>query len=201
MLPQASATYHDIWKFATNAGLTWQTALSHRVDLAVPHENAAPERLAREERVKWTTASAPGTGRFTLADPRAAVFTGFAAGALPIALGDVGIDNLQTPFASIIVIPADPAKSLADAHRLLISATARFENPDQQWNDERTTLSNHWGHAPPRIEVVHATLHLPHDYTVRALDGAGKPIKEFTTTDQTLTLGDSATLWYELIRR
>jgi hypothetical protein len=201
MLPQASATYHEIWKFATNAGLTWQTALTHRVDLAVPHENAAPEALAREERVNWTSASTSGTGRFTLADPHAAIFTGFATGAFPIPLGDIQIQKLETPFASIMVIPADPTKTLADAGHLLLSATARVENPNQKWNDKRTTLSTNWGQSPPRIEVVHATLRLPHDYTVHPLDGAGKPIKEFATSNQTLTLGDSATLWYELIHR
>jgi hypothetical protein len=114
----------------------------------VPHENAAPEALAREERVNWTSASTSGTGRFTLADPHAAIFTGFATGAFPIPLGDIQIQKLETPFASIMVIPADPTKTLADAGHLLLSATARVENPNQKWNDKRTTLSTNWGQSP-----------------------------------------------------
>ncbi|MDB5322942.1 MAG: hypothetical protein JWN40_4573 [Phycisphaerales bacterium] len=199
ILPNAGVSYHDMWKFATSAGLTWQVALTRRLECIDPSHvrfTIGPD----EDRIHWT-ATTPGTGRFTLADRHAAIFVGFAAGPLPIPLGDIQIEKLETPFASLILIPADPTKSLADADRLLLCATARCENPGQQWNDKRTTLGNNWGKAPPRIEVVHATLHLPHDYTVRPLDGAGKPLKEFSTTARTLILGDSPTLWYELIRR
>jgi hypothetical protein len=90
---------------------------------------------------------------------------------------------------------------LKDADRLLLCAVARAQNPGQQWNEQRTTVSNNWGKAPPHVEIVRATLTLPADYTVRALDGAGTPTKEFQTTDKTLKLGDVPTLWYELIRR
>jgi hypothetical protein len=82
-----------------------------------------------------------------------------------------------------------------------LCAVARAQNTDQRWNDARTSLSTNWGKAPPQIEVVRATLKFPHDYTVRPLDPSGKAIKETPTTGQTVTLGDTPTLWYELVRR
>jgi hypothetical protein len=84
---------------------------------------------------------------------------------------------------------------------LLVSATARCESTGEQWNADRTSVSTHWGEAPPRIEVVRATLHLPHDYTVRPLDGAGRPIGQFVTTGGKLELGETPTVWYELVRK
>jgi hypothetical protein len=148
----------------------------------------------------WT-ANGAGTGRCIVSDQYAVAFTGFAAGKLPIDMGGIHVTQLETLFASIILTPADPTKPIADADRLLVCALARSENTDQQWNEQRTSLSTHWGKAPPRIEVVKATISLPADYTVRALDGAGKVIKEFKTVDKVLKIGEVPTVWYELVRR
>jgi hypothetical protein len=202
ILPQAGASYHEIWKYATSTGLSWQTALSRRLVAEIaPHENGTARPVPVADRVSWEALSGAGSGRFVVADAHAAVFTGFAAGKFPVALGEVRLERLETPFAAIMVIPAIAGKSIADSDRLLVSATARCENTGEQWNAERTSVSTHWGQAPPRIEVVRATLHLPHDYTVRPLDGAGRPIGEFATTGGKLELGQTPTVWYELVRR
>jgi hypothetical protein len=202
ILPQAGASYHEIWKYATSTGVSWQAALSRRLVAEIaPHENGTARPVPVADRVSWEALSGAGSGRFVVADSHAAVFTGFAAGKFPVALGEVRLERLETPFAAIMVIPANAGKSIADSDRLLVSATARCENTGEQWNAERTSVSTHWGQAPPRIEVVRATLHLPHDYTVRPLDGAGRAIGEFSTNGGKLELGQTPTVWYELVRK
>jgi hypothetical protein len=199
LLPDASSSYYNLWKYAADHGLTWQAAMTNRLvlDSSPIFTSSGP----REDRIKWT-ATASATGQFTLRDAAAAAFIGFTTND-PIDLGAITIERLETPFAAITIVPAepDPGIGIKDSSRLKICALARAQNTNQQWNENRTTLSTNWGKAPPQIEVVKATLRLPHDYTVRPLDGAGKPIKEFQTTNQTLTIGDTPTLWYELIRR
>ncbi|HEY7119706.1 MAG TPA: carbohydrate binding domain-containing protein, partial [Tepidisphaeraceae bacterium] len=199
--PFASASFYNIWNFirAAHPDLDWRSFLSERFALRFDGQPTTADHPSQPVLPLAWTANGPGTGRYTLATPAAAVFTGFAPGA-PVALGSVQLEQLKTPFASILVTPADPASTIDDADRLLISAVARVENTGEQWNPQRTTISTNWGTAPPRIEVVNATLRLPHDYSVHPLDGAGKPLREFQTTNCTLHLGDVPTLWYELVR-
>jgi hypothetical protein len=164
--------------------------------------------------ITWKS-SGSGTGRFTINDLNTAAFVGFSSDVFPIVLSEAQtrpngarIDRLGTPFATLILTVADPSKlradeehMLSDADRLLLFAAGRTCNTDMAWNDKRTSVSDRWGKAPPRIEVVKATLTLPHDYTARALDSAGRPIRQFETINKTLSIGDAPTVWYELIRK
>jgi hypothetical protein len=198
LLKNASASYYDIWRF-TSHHLKWQQLLGARTSLHFDQPPARREPETPDPRLTFT-ASGPNTGRYTLNDPHAPVFTGFNTGPFPIPLGPAKLEKLETPFASIMLIPADPTKTVAESDRLLLVATARTENTNQQWNATRTTVGTNWGKAPARIEVVKATLTLPHDYTVRPLDAAGQPINETRTANKTLTIGDMPTVWYELTR-
>jgi hypothetical protein len=144
-------------------------------------------------RLQWG-ATGSGSGKFRLSDTYARAWVGFGS------TGDPGV-QFETPFASMALVPADPSKSVKEANRLLLTAIARTQNPGMTWNEQRTSVSTNWGKAPPQVEVVKGTLKLDADYTVRALDSAGKVIKEFATENQTVRLGEAPTVWYELVRK
>ncbi|HSI33126.1 MAG: carbohydrate binding domain-containing protein [Phycisphaerae bacterium] len=206
MLKHASPSYYDAWRFIGLAtDVKWDALLKNRFAVEFPGSPAPQGREAERPRVApplWTSGGKPGTGQFQFRGDGAHVFVGF--GPLPLESGasraPVNVTALDTPFAAVVVVPADPSKSLTEADRLLICAAARAENTGMKWNDKRTTVSTDWGKAPTRIEPVKATLSLPADYTVRALDMTGKIIHESKTENKTLKLGNTPTLWYELIR-
>ena len=202
MLSTASQYYYTIWPWARDLGMTWQNALTNR--LGVDFSDASKWNLeARpDDRIHWTSAG-PGTGRFTLADPHAAVFVGFAGDA-PVDLGAVRIERLTTPFATLMLVPADPAQEIASADRLLLATVGRGDNTGMQWDEQRRTVSDHWGSAPPRIEVVSARLSVAGRYRVYALTPDGQRGPEIAAeADSNRTgfeIGPEKTMWYELVK-
>jgi hypothetical protein len=141
-------------------GLKWQHLLSKRIAVRFDATSEITGRGGGPD-VNWTSAGTPGTGRFTCAGPKAAVFAGFAAGgSMPIDVGPLRIDSMTTPFATIMVTSADPTKPIDQTDRLLLTAIARSENTGMQWDASRQTVENHWGTAPPRIEPVHAAIEI-----------------------------------------
>ncbi len=208
MLEDAPQSYFDAWSFARRVhGNDWKKALNGRMYLVFEGDPGAKfnndlviGNMITGPILNWS-AGKPGTGRFALNDPAAAVLVGFAGGEGPPALGDIQVTDLQTPFAAMTLTPADSGKTIKNADRLLLCAMARAANTGMGWNEKRTSVSNHWGKAPTRIEPVKATLTLPADFTVRALDSTGKVIKEWQTENKILKIGEVATVWYELIRK
>jgi hypothetical protein len=217
MLADASASYYDMWKFVSRANppKTWQLLRDHRFAAAFDDGHGFNAGNTSDyQPIAWESQGA-GTGRFLIKDANTSAFVGFATGKFPVQLTEyqaensaVQIEKLDSPFAAIILTsadigPRDPKDEhwLGHSKRLLLFAGARCENTDQQWNPQRTSLSTNWGKAPAKIEVVKATLSLPADYTVRALDGSGKVMKEFQTTNKRLKIGDTHTIWYELLKR
>jgi hypothetical protein len=168
---------------------------------------STPSEMATDpNRAVWTATGA-GTGRFIVGDPSAAVFVGFANGAMPIDLSQsqVRIESLSTPFATIIVVPASPTQHIGDADRLLISAVARAQNTGMQWDKARHTVGTHWGEAPTQIEVVNAVISLPGEWKhAMALDAAGRPVGKELSENQgertNIKLGTLPTVWYEVTR-
>lgn len=205
MLDTASKYYYTLWPFTRDVlHVSWQDALGCR--LAMQFNKEAPAgSCAPDPRITWTSEGAnTGTGRFELRDPNAAVFVGFAAGPMPIDLGAVRIEKLQTPFATILVTPAIGSDPIDHARRLIISAVARGGNTGMEWDSSRHTVSNHWGKAPPTIEVIHATLSIQSAgrLSAYALTPEGKraepvPIK-MENGRRTIELGQANTLWYEV---
>lgn len=162
------------------------------------------ERAISSIRAKWT-AHGPGTGRFALSDPNAAVFVGFSHDSMPIDLGDVRIESLSTPFAALIVTPATPGQKIVQADRLLLTAVARAQNTDMGWTANRHSVGNQWGKPPVQIEVVKARVSLPGRWKdAKALDADGKPTGEELSEiqgDRTVVrLGSSPALCYEVTR-
>ena len=147
-----------------------------------------------------------GTGRFLLRDPHGAAFVGFADASTPIDLGIAKITKLQSPFAAIQLVPADPAKTLAGADRLLLSAVARTSNTGMKWDAKRTSISFHWGNPPAKIEVVRGEIELASDKAIQvwALGPDGKRSKQvpatFANGKATFEIGAEPTVWYEITR-
>jgi hypothetical protein len=171
----------------------WRRGLNSRLFVTFPTDRDHLSLGSRSEAlygIKWE-ANGPGTGRFTFSGAKAKVFVGFGAGDF----------NLESPFASLMLVPADPSKTFKDADRLLLTALARTQNPGMAWNEQGNSVSTNWGKAPPQIEVVKGTIKLDEDYTVRALDSSGKVLKEYATEDRVMRLGEARTVWYELVRK
>ncbi|MBN2583076.1 MAG: carbohydrate binding domain-containing protein, partial [Planctomycetes bacterium] len=153
----------------------------------------------------WTSAGQK-TGIYTAVGERSAAVVGFARGK-PQQLGPMTLD-LQSPDFAAVTLSSLDGRPLAVSGRILITACSRMENTDQQWNEARTSVADHWGKSPTLIEPVRATIALSHAKAAKprlaALDGDGKPLKEWPVDladDGTwkLTLpGNPATLWYVL---
>ncbi|HSV13868.1 MAG TPA: hypothetical protein VLI90_06385, partial [Tepidisphaeraceae bacterium] len=188
-------------------GLKWQHLLSKRISVHFDDTANDISGHAGGPEVGWTSDGAgTGTGRYTCFGPKAAVFTGFAAGRMPIDLGAVRIESLQMPFATIIVTPADPTTTIEQADRLLVMAVARGQNTDMKWDAQRHTVSNEWGSAPPRVEVVRGSISVSGQWShVRPLSSSGQPVDRDATTQlaggrTTIRLGETPALAYEVSR-
>ncbi len=142
----------------------------------------------------WTSESRAGSGQYGREDRvNAVVSVGF------------GLKGVATPFAAIVVVPADPSKPIASANKLLVTAVARARNTDMGWNATRSSVGNQWGHAPVQIEVVHADVTVPGHWShAWALDPAGRAttvdVAERQGADTVLHLGRSAALGYVVVR-
>jgi hypothetical protein len=150
-------------------------------DLA-PRAASQPRTRATDSRINWTT-TGPGTytGRFLFRDEHAAVFAGFANDQ-PIDLGPLTITKLQSPYAVLAVVPADPAQTLANADRLLLLALGRAANTDMQWDADRRSVAGHWGKAPVLIEPVTPTIKFKSgNYETVPLNPAGAPGNQTAT--------------------
>jgi len=229
MLRTAPRYYNDLWPFLHDTyNVQWESALTSR--LAINFDQGSPPPLppgegrgegsspstqqsalstqhSADPRVTWTAPS-PAAGRFTLRDPAALVFVGFPAGK-SIDLGPVQVEQIDTPFATLIITPAEPGQNISTAPRLLMTAVARAENTGMQWDKDRHTVSNHWGGEPVRIEPVKATLSLAGErpLSVFALDPSGNRGPRLNVDRQpnrnVFTIGrdnSAKTPWYELVR-
>ena len=189
--------YHMNWGFLHNEmKLEWQTLMNQRFAITFDPDPPHDVKEKATVRARWD-ATAPGTGRFAVEDEHAIVFTGFAAGE--------SANRLQTPFASVIVVPADPTQTLATADRLLIGAVARAENTGMKRSADRTTVGQQWGKAPVRIELVKGTLTLPGGgYKAFAINPDGTRGEAIDVTSaggsSQLPLGTAHAVWYEVIR-
>jgi hypothetical protein len=209
MLQTAGKHYHEIWSFMRQVqGLKWTDALERRLAISFDKPPAPPTASAPDPRISWSS-GAPGssTGRYILKDPAGVVFCGFAAGSMPIDLGSLRVERLDTPFASLILVPANPAQTLDQADRLLLCVVGRGGNANMQWDAQRKTVSDHWGTAPPQIEPVAARLSLisPKPPKVICLTPAGAIGQTLNVTKSSdnvyqFDVGNSATLWYEIQR-
>ncbi|MBI5768494.1 MAG: cellulase family glycosylhydrolase [Verrucomicrobia bacterium] len=102
------------------------------------------------------------TGLVTIDTPRSQAATGFS-GADRVQLRHLAV-SATTPFAALTLSALDSAP-IAQARRLLLTATARTANTDQTWNAKRNS-TDAWGRASACTEPVRARV------TLRGLAGA-----------------------------
>jgi len=118
----------------------------------------------------------------------------------------VRIESMDSPFATLVVAPADPAESIEKSKRLILTVVARGGGTGMQWDASRHTIANHWGSAPPLVEVVRGRISIAGVEKLRAyaLTPEGKRGAELPTRLENgrtvLELGSEKTIWYELVR-
>jgi hypothetical protein len=107
---------------------------------------------------------------------------------------------------AVLTLNAADGKPLVQSRRLLLVAAGNVENTGMGWNDEHTTVSNHWGGAPTVCEGIAAKVTLAtklKSLKVFALDGSGARAGEVPATLADGRLGfeigpQFKTLWYEI---
>jgi hypothetical protein len=129
----------------------------------------------------------PQSGLVVVDTPRTQALAGFV-GSNRVRLKNLSADS-QTPFCAITLSALD-GRPIARSGKLLLTATARVGNSNQEWNTNRTSLLQP-GDAPTRIEPVLATLRLSGLEKARQvwaapLDGAGRV---GTAKDQAVNIG------------
>jgi hypothetical protein len=115
--------------------------------------------------------------------------------------------TIENEFCSLILTSLQD-KTIAQADRLLLVATARAANTGMKWNDKRTSLTD-WGAEPTLIEPVRGFVTLRGINTagpieVMPLDSGAKPLGKPISAEKTadgsrFPIGESVTPWY-LIR-
>jgi hypothetical protein len=97
-------------------------------------------------------------------------------------------------------------KPIAESSRMLLSAAARVENTDMEWNEKRTSVSNKWGAEPTVAEEVVADIEIPGSVSVQPLDGAGRltgaarKAENAGNRSRLHITGADKTLWYAVTR-
>jgi hypothetical protein len=192
MLQTGSKYYYTVWPYVKDElEMDWQKALKCGLQWSL--EGNLRQALM-DQRIDWT-ASGEGTGVITLNDPSVAARIGFVKA--PTTLGPIELTKLDSHFASIVLLPAESGKTLADTDRLLLAIVGRGSNTGMQWDETRHTVGDKWGNPPAQIEVVKATVRLPPGWLLTPLksDGArGKPVSG------EVSLEGSKTIWFEVTR-
>jgi hypothetical protein len=143
---------------------------------------------------------------FTADSPCSKVMVGFLGGQRVELPGwEVQMPVTSRNFAALALNAMD-GKPMEQSRSLLLTAVARVENTDMQWNADRTSVGDRWGRSPSLAEGVpaHVTVRTQaKDATVYALNGTGKRQSKVDAklSDGRLTfvIGPARrTLWYEM---
>jgi hypothetical protein len=143
-------------------------------------------------------------GLVTLDTDQTVALTGFAARQGTIRLPHCTIEA-ETPFVALWVSSLD-GQPLAQAHHILITATARAENSGTVYNPGRSALNTD-GHAPILLEPVKGKVYLrraPGAVALRAwaLSPTGRRLGELSLEAESgvvgVRLGEQSAFWYEL---
>jgi hypothetical protein len=118
--------------------------------------------------------------------------------------------QVENRFGSLVLSSLD-GKPVAESARLLLAAGSRVANTGMTWNEARNRVTAHGG-PPSLIEPIKGTVALRNlkgaaQVSIRALDGAGKPLGDalpgsLKGGEWVLPVGDPATTWYVIdVRR
>ncbi|MCF7849029.1 MAG: hypothetical protein K9M45_09280, partial [Kiritimatiellales bacterium] len=136
----------------------------------------APEgaRLASPDgRVVWDAAD-PKTAQVRVNTPATRAWWGLVGGQhCDLGGWDIRVGDVERDYAAIVLTSRD-GKALESSKRMLLVAVGSAENKGMQWNAERTTVSEHWGHGPAQVNGIPAEMSVRGKVTaVYALDGSG----------------------------
>ncbi|RME94213.1 MAG: hypothetical protein D6766_06400, partial [Verrucomicrobia bacterium] len=187
-------------------------ALSRRIGIdpraEQPQAPPAPtgNRLASPDgRAVWE-ATDPARAHVRIVTPRSVAVWGrianqrFELGPAVIEVGPVDRDY------AVIVLTSLDGRPLAEARRLLLAAVGGARNPGMEWNADRTSVGNRWGHGPAEVNGVPVRVVLSGaPVQVSVLDGRGRPVGTVpvaASRDRSrFEVGPTRrTLWYGLTR-
>lgn len=215
----------DAWQGANaqKCGVAPETALVHRVAIAVSRDPAKPlpqtaptpgpapdatRFVSDTGQLVWDVGT-PGRGVVTVNTPASKAIIGWGGGKR-FDLGGVVIEPGPTRRDgwSAITVTAMAGRLDAGPSRVLVTATGIVENTNMGWkNPERTTVGRDWGEAPTLAEGIPAHLILPASagrVSAWALDECGQRRERLPVVAE--SLGRAAvdlgpqwhTLWYEI---
>jgi hypothetical protein len=204
---------------AAGADLTAGLALRHRVGTELDGEEIV-RRLSRPDASDFTSdtgevawrGSDPARACFTVDTVRTKLALGFIA-EQEIVLGELRLKTgpVSRGFGVIALTSLD-GEALSRSRRMLLTTLANAENTGMVWNEDRTSVADRWGTAPPVVEIVPAAVSLEVDrgedrttWNVFPLDPTGRrrdPLRAAVDAGRLRFTADPAhrTVWYEIIR-
>jgi hypothetical protein len=116
--------------------------------------------LEGEQPPRIALVAAPAGSVYVVGERTFAVAVGYIGGA-DVTAGDLRVvcAAFGQNFAAVNVVALDD-DAIGDSRRLLVTVVGRAQNQDITWNEERTSLGANWGHGPPIVEYVPATITL-----------------------------------------
>ncbi len=206
------------WQPMPHADLYWRSLIREgSLDFLNVRYEISPDYLPEETPAQIERHGSPGPTPVTLMSaPRGQVYVinaDAAAGAVGF-LGGASVDagalhvrceGFGRDFAAVTAVALDE-KPLSQSSRVLVTIVGRARNQDITWNQDRTSVGAKWGHGPPIVERVPATLTLAGavNRTVYALAPDGQRGHRVTTKQEggrlTFTVGaEDATIDYEIV--
>jgi hypothetical protein len=164
-------------------------------------------RVSATGQLRWQPAD-PGGAWFSLNAPAVRFLIGHLGGR-SFDVGDVTLRVLERPWPhdvpayACVSLAALDGRPLAASSRMLLAASARTENSNMPWNEDRTSLrGDAWGERPTLSEAVPLDVRLPGaDIRAWRLDPAGRREAELLIERNTLQLrSEHGTLWVLLTR-
>jgi hypothetical protein len=203
MLKTGAAYHSDVWGFVRRQEVSWETMLKSRFALGFDPDatlaaEAGPGPVAGLRRLEGKASV------YSVVDERAVVITAHNVG--DIDLFPLRLTGVKTPFVSLILVSED-GKPIRESQKLLLGLVGRGGNKDMGWDENRKTISDKWGSAPPQIEVIDGlfSLDLAGPYNVFPLTESGQraiaPRREIQGNQEGFRLGSFPTLWYEIARQ
>lgn len=200
------------FEVAERSGMTWRDAFTHRFSLALGTLQPPPFQAAERREIRSDTGELAYDFRqesaavITVNAPKAKAVIGFGAGK-SYRLGDLLLEPGPTRQQGFSVITASVIRGegfRSPGASILVTATGYVENHGMGWNENHTSVGDHWGEGPVMCEGIPFAMVLPSGKVQAwALDCQGRratPVPATAAPGGTrLVLGpEFKTLWYEL---
>ncbi len=199
------------------AGVTYPSALTHRLSLSFAGGKPAPDDAnpaGKRDEANRPASVGPFVWRaigndnpvVTADSPSSKMIVGFLGGqSVEVAGWRVAMTATPSQFAAFTLSALD-GRAMEQSRSLLLTAVGRVENTGMQWNADRTSVGEHWGTGPTLAEGVPGTVTITTRAvraTVYALDGTGKRLAPVPSALHggvlTFVIGPAhKTLWYEV---